>query len=406
MENEAGALSRVAGLFSARLLRSLERDIEVPPSLPFVWALLWWLGTGLAEIERFAPSALHASYGLLFVATTVIAIEGLSRLWDWPQVRATAGLLLVGMWLAFLLTIYRSGHPLAGFMAVALPVTLALHYAVLAAHERKGATAYRAARHLGAWWLLLVVIPIELSWQAGQIAPTVHLWPFVAWGVTLAAGIVLPSMAGRRFWPFSVDQAGYIPVGIAPPALVLLLLLPWANLHLAGETGVAMPYLPLLNFFDATQIAGICAILQLARAIDEERRPTLQFVAAALAFLWLSALAARIAHHWSGIPFELGELMRSTLFQAVLTLLWTVTAIGTMIAASRCSRRKIWFGGFGLLGVVGAKLLLFDAAGRGTLTWTATLIGVALLVLAAGYFAPLPPKESPNERTSGDGTAV
>ena len=47
---------------------------------------------------------------------------------------------------------------------------------------------------------------------------------------------------------------------------------------------------------------------------------------------------------------------------------------------------------FTLLGIVGAKLLLFDATGRGTLTWAATLIGVALLVLAAGYFAPLPPE--------------
>ena len=45
-----------------------------------------------------------------------------------------------------------------------------------------------------------------------------------------------------------------------------------------------------------------------------------------------------------------------------------------------------------LLAVVGGKLLLFDASGRGTATWTLTLIGVALLVLAASYFAPLPPR--------------
>jgi uncharacterized membrane protein len=63
-----------------------------------------------------------------------------------------------------------------------------------------------------------------------------------------------------------------------------------------------------------------------------------------------------------------------------------------MITASRRARREVWFGGFGLLGIVGAKLLLFDATGRGTLTWTGTLIGVALLVLAASYFAPMPPK--------------
>ena len=77
----------------------------------------------------------------------------------------------------------------------------------------------------------------------------------------------------------------------------------------------------------------------------------------------------------------------------MLTLFWTVTAISTLILASRRGLRVTWFGGITLLGIVGAKLLLFDAAGRGTLTWAATLIGVALLVLAAGYFAPLPPEE-------------
>lgn len=87
-------------------------------------------------------------------------------------------------------------------------------------------------------------------------------------------------------------------------------------------------------------------------------------------------------------------MMRSTLFQMLLTLFWTVTSIAAMILASRRRERKLWFGGFALLGVVGAKLLLFDAAGRGTLMWTGTLIGVAVLVLAASYFAPLPPREA------------
>ncbi len=185
-----------------------------------------------------------------------------------------------------------------------------------------------------------------------------------------------------------------MPLGIAPPALALVMLLAWGNLHLAGGSGLGLPYVPVLNFFDATQLAGIGALLLLSRALDEQLRPPLRYLAAALAFVWLSALAGRIAHHWGGVPFEMHALMRSTLFQAILTIFWTITAIGTMIHASRRSLRELWFGGFGLLGIVGAKLLLFDATGRGTVTWTATLIGVALLVLAASYFAPLPPKDA------------
>ena len=87
----------------------------------------------------------------------------------------------------------------------------------------------------------------------------------------------------------------------------------------------------------------------------------------------------------------------STVFQMLLTLCWTITSIMTMIIASRRAKREVWFAGFALLGVVGAKLLLVDAAGRGTLQWTGTLIGVAVLVLAASYFAPVPPREKPTD---------
>jgi uncharacterized membrane protein len=108
----------------------------------------------------------------------------------------------------------------------------------------------------------------------------------------------------------------------------------------------------------------------------------------------MSTLPARIVHAWGGVPFEFNAIMHSTLFQMLLTLFWTTTSISTMIIASRRGKREFWFGGFILLGLVGAKLLLFDAAGRGTLMWTGTLIGVAVLVLAASYFAPLPPRQS------------
>lgn len=386
-------LLALAGLVSARLLRSLEAVTKLHPAIPFVWAMAWWLGAGLSEIERFAPSEHHAPYGLLFVATTVAGLEGLSRLWSWPQARAGAILLLVGMYVAAMLTMGRGGHPFAGLMVLALPLAVALHYLLLAAHEKSKNAPLVQLRHLGAWWLVLVVLPIECSWHGGKLAPGVQLWPFMAWGIVLAAGIALPLFGKDRVWPFSSPSAGYVPVGISLPAAGLAILLAWGNTHLTGSTGtLALPYLPLLSFFDITVLAGLAALLLLARTDDAGYRQLAYGIVLALGFLWLSALAGRIAHHWGGIPFEFSSMMRSTLFQAVLTLLWTAMAIATMIAGSRHARREVWFGGFGLLGIVGAKLLLFDAAGRGTLTWTGTLIGVALLVLAASYFAPIPPK--------------
>jgi uncharacterized membrane protein len=101
-----------------------------------------------------------------------------------------------------------------------------------------------------------------------------------------------------------------------------------------------------------------------------------------------------VAHHWFGVAYQEHALFHSALFQGMLSFVWTCLAIGLMIHASRELLRANWFVGFGLLAVVGAKLLLVDAANAGTVIWTGTLIVVALLVIAAGYFAPRPPAQN------------
>jgi uncharacterized membrane protein len=376
------------------MLRSLGAEPKFPPAVPFIWALLWWLGIGLGEIRHFAPEHLHASLGLVYLMATALLLEGLSAWWSWPQVRAAAILLLLAMWLAAAHSVAHGGHPLPGLMTLAMPAALGLHYWLLLRHERMGAADFADARHLGAYWLALAVVAGELVWRVHhQWAPANTLWPFVMLALTMAAGIVLPAWGAKKdIWPFAPPAGRYVTTGALLPALALIGILPWAAVSLSGD-GSGLPYLPLLNVFDLTQVAGMAALLTIAGCLDADRRKLLRTVIGAIAFVWLSTLAARIVHAWGGVPFEFTAMMRSTLFQMLLTLFWTVTSIATMILASRHGKRELWFGGFTLLGVVGAKLLLFDAAGRGTLMWTGTLIGVAVLVLAASYFAPLPPRE-------------
>lgn len=395
-----GFLITVAGLASARMLRSLEQDACVLPLIPFAWAMLWWLGIGLGEIHRFAPESLHASLGLLYLIATVVALEGVALWWSWPRIRAAAVLLLAAMWVAPMLSIDQAGHPMPGLMVLMLPAALAVHYWLLRRHEASGSVDFEAPRHLGAYWLVLAVLPLELTWQSSRWAPGINLWPFVIWSLTMSGGIGLAvSGAKRGIWPFARTEGHYIPEGAMLPFLALMGLLPWAAFYLSGD-GSGLPYLPVLNVFDLTQLAGMGAMLALIRAGDRGYENSLRIVVAGIAFIWLSSLAARIAHAWGGVPFELTAMVHSTLFQMLLTLFWTVTSIATMILASRRAKRELWFGGFTLLGVVGAKLLLFDATGRGTLMWTGTLIGVAVLVLAASYFAPLPPREDATGKSS------
>ncbi|MDP1609417.1 MAG: DUF2339 domain-containing protein [Sulfuritalea sp.] len=388
-----GALLALAGMGSSRMLRSAGKDIWVSPLFPFVWAMLWWLGIGLGEIHRFAPHSLHAPFGLLYVMATVIALEGLAAWWAWPQVRAAAILLLAALWLAPLLSVDQTGHPLPGLMALMLPVALAVHYWLLRSHERRGEVHFESLRHVAAYWLLLLALPLELAWQMRTWAPGTDLPAFMVWALALAGGMALAVFGKRRgLWPFARAEAHYVPEAALLPFFGLAILLPAAALRLSGD-GSGLPYLPVINLFDLAQLAGMAAMLALTREMSGGNQRPLRLLVGAIAFLWLSTLAARIAHAWGGLPFEFTAMLRSTLFQMLLTLFWTIVSIGAMILASRRRQREAWFAGFALLGVVGGKLLLFDAAGRGTLMWTGTLIGVAVLVLAASYFAPLPPRD-------------
>jgi uncharacterized membrane protein len=297
-----GLLLTLGGLASARMLRSLGADPEFPPAVPFIWALLWWLGIGLGEIRDFAPQNLHASLGLLYLMATVLALEGLAQWWVWPQVRAAAILLLLALWLAPAHSTMQTGHPLADLMILVLPAALGTHYWLLLRHERKGAVDFEDVRHLGAYWLGLAVLSFELVWRVQQWAPANHLWPFVAVTLSMAGGVALPVWGAKRnIWPFARTEGRYVPTGVMLPGLALIGILPWASFTLSGD-GSGLPYLPLLNVFDLTQAAGMAALLMFAECQAPDKRKTLHAAVGGIAFICLSTLAARIVHAWAACP--------------------------------------------------------------------------------------------------------
>ena len=315
-------LLAAAGLFSARVLRGVAQPF-VAAWLPLAWGLLWWLGGAVDEIQRFAPADLQAPIALGFVTLTVLILEGLARGWRWSGLRAGAALLPAGLLVAVMLTVVRSGHPLAGWMAAALPIAIVVHGLLLWAHERVAEPPADPAvaalfgglmmfRHLGVWWLLVWLLPAELDWQVGRLAPGVELWSWLVWTLPASAALGVALIgAGRGWWPFRVAVARYVPLGVAPLVPGLVLLLVWGNLNLSGS-GSGLPYLPVLSVFDLAQGVGFAALsLAAGRLAPAWRGASMGIMA--LAFLWLSALAGRIAHHFGGVPFELSELLASSL---------------------------------------------------------------------------------------------
>lgn len=197
--------------------------------------------------------------------------------------------------------------------------------------------------------------------------------------------------ARQRKWP--LHAYSHLDVLLMPVALLAAAWSVMASFSHAGG-GSGLPYVPVLSFYDAAQMLVLVALYRYIQSADMQV-PALRPASTGLMFLplfvWLSSMAARITHHWSGVPFVADALKHSGMFQTSLSFIWTSMAIGTMIYAGKRHSRAWWYAGFSLLCVVCAKLLLVDLANAGTVAWTVSLIGIALLVIAASYFSPIPP---------------
>lgn len=364
--------------------------------LALLWGLLWWFGAGRGEIAAFVPLLHENAWLLAFTALSALVLEHARRALAWDELGATALILTVAQILLALDQADGYRHPLAGAMLFVLPLAIAAHHWILARHERDSIDFFATARHLAILWLAVFVLGKEFAWLAAMAAPDNSLWPVLAWGISGAAAMLLTLLAiDKSYWPAASRPGAYLHIGLAPIAALLAMWSVYGNLTQSGEYG--WPYVPLANPFDLTQLLILIALVRWIRALAHggaARTEPLTLLVQALGFLWISMLAARLGHYWDDVPLRFSALFDSLFVQSALSLLWTGAAITLMISATRLANRRRWFLGFALLGLVGAKLMLVDLAHVGTIAWTASLIGVALLVLAASYFSPAPPRVS------------
>ncbi|HZW86953.1 MAG TPA: DUF2339 domain-containing protein [Gallionella sp.] len=390
----------MAGMASGLMLHLWDKkniNTQTVANLLLYWGMFWWMGVSAAEIDKFVSYAYqHASWlGLSIVAAVVFEVAGKS--WIWTAMRATALLHFAVIILVAMASLMRHEHVLYGALTLVFPAAVTVHYWILARHEQPPLALLLTQRHLLMLWLLVGLSANELAWVADTLAPGNSLWHILAWGVTLAAAIHIVRVA-RRFdlWPAPGAAADYHLTGCVPIIIACAGWLVIACTQYSGE-GTDLPYIPLLNPFDLVALFVLHACWKWTNSELETQpsnslRESIRLGCYLGAFFWLSTLAARIAHYWGDVPFEHELLMHSYLMHAILSLIWTVTSISLMIYATQHSQRRVWFVGFGLLAIVGVKLMMIDLANKGTVMWTASLIGIALLVIAASYFSPAPPK--------------
>ena len=372
------------------------------------WGVLWWGGAWLDEIHRFLPLPAQAHAAVLVAAGTALAFLPAVQRWRWPALaQLSAGLLPVAD-LALLASYSVAYHPAGHLGFLAWPAALAVHLLTLRRNAALLPQDWRSPLHVLGCWLALAVLALEARYGFLLLSDRVNAWRWLGW----AAILVLYLLAAARarvpsVWPFTEFEREYRVLAAAPVAIVLLVWL-WCGALFSDGDAAPLPYLPLFNPLELGQISALFVILlwfrERAAALPSAVAvppAALYWVLGPTSLLLLTGTVLRTCHHWAGIEFAAGPLLGSMLVQASLSMLWAAAALGLMIFGHARSLRAVWIAGAALIGAVVIKLFLIELTNTGGLPRIVSFIGVGVLLLITGYFAPLPPRQPalPHEAT-------
>lgn len=389
----------IAGLFSSFLLErdrdrlTEEERIAAVPLL--AWGLLWWMVGGGVEINRHVERQDWISAGMVFLAASCVVMGWLSARFSWASMRYPAIGLLPAM---ILLGLASAGsHPFARWGSVAWVIGLAAQYHLLWRFDRDWPRNLIPIWHAATWWGLVALAVWESTWNVGRIEGLAPAWEFAVWGLVPSLMIAALVAWGERLrWPVQAHWVDYLGAGVGPIAIMLVCwsAVSWVQ---SGEAN-PLPYLPLLNPLDLTQLVALTVLIgweyrarQLSVFGDIPNGPRVLAVGTVV-FLWFNAALARTVHAWAMVPFSVDGLFRSNVFQTTISIAWSIVALGLMVGANRRQHRQVWRVGGVLLALVVAKLFLIDLAGSGTIARIISFVAVGLLMLLIGYWSPLPPR--------------
>jgi uncharacterized membrane protein len=413
-----GVMIAVGSVFAARSLRKHDDDLfneeRMFAPMLLAWGLLWWLGSGLMEIDRHLPERYEIAAALVLFAVTALICSELKRRFDLRLALAAAMCLMPVMVLFGLFVGVdqfvggTSKHPLAFAGWAAWPLAFAAFYWVAwrSREVRTEEDVLTSALHVASVWLLVSLGTWEFAWQVDRAVNGSGSWPAIAWAIIPGVALLaLPKLRDRLQWPVGAHAQAYVAIAGSGLAGALVAWSLVTNITMSGDPR-PLPYLPLLNPLDVAQVFALLVLLRFGLHLRSARYPVMADISwkpaagmlAALVFIWLNAALLRTLHQWFNVPLQLEPMLASTLVQTSLSIFWTVLALATMLLATRRGSRIVWITGAVLLAVVVAKLFLVDLSRVGTVERIVSFVVVGLLMLVVGYFSPLPPAREPLAR--------
>ncbi|QNH06236.1 DUF2339 domain-containing protein [Pseudomonas sp. B11D7D] len=375
---------------------SLQRLVQ----LLLAWGAAWWALALASEVMRFVSVDLQASVLLVLAALSSLVWMLLALRTGWRDLAMlcsllapVAGLILAYAWHPFY-------HPAAHFGWLGWIAVIAAHLLML--RRLSGLLPSNAASvaHVLGCWLLLGVLALELRYLLLSLSEHYNAWRWLGWALLPTAYLWVMAQARRLPWPVVSFEREYRLWAAAPLAALMLAWFWLANANSAGDSD-PLPYLPLINPLELGLLLCLGALFVWARdalprfGLEPERAQQLvQGVAGLSLFALLTVMVMRTAHHWGGVPWHSSALFDSMLVQAGWSIVWTLIALALMLFGHLRVRRELWLVGAALIALVVAKLFFVELGNRGGLERIVSFIGVGVLLLVVGYFAPLPPRKA------------
>ena len=236
----------------------------------------------------------------------------------------------------------------------------------------------------------------EASWLIEQADIEGRAWSFSVYGLIPAGLACFVLVVGHKIkWPFARYMKDYLKEGVGVLLGFVFLWLIVSNWSSSGKA-TPLPYIPILNPLELTHLFCMMVIpvwLLRLKSFTSITPKQIGIGLGLLYFYWLNGVLARAVHHFAGVPFEFDELYQSSLVQMSLSIYWSIIGISLMIIATRKNFRWLWISGIVLMGIVVGKLFLIDLSRSGTVERIVSFISVGLVLLAVGYFSPIPPKK-------------
>lgn len=388
-------------LYSARKLRTDERADASLKSISIgllAWGLLFWFGAGSMEIFDRVPASNQLHALLLFGSLSLAAIAFAGQHFAWIAYRRVSLALLPALFVGALAYLLEHDHFLAGLGVLGWLVAFAAHVWILHVSDDDKSRPLTIAHGWGALFFV-GLLAIEVSWQLGQLIHN-DVWPGSAGLLVLAAGsFALLFERRERRWPFTNHFDAYFVAALLLAAIYVVLVV-GVSINDPGNPA-PLPYIPILNPLDVLSITAVLLAWYGIRLEGTNERfgltadsHTPKIALAAIAWLLSTMSVIRAVHYFADVAWTSKALMASVSVQSTLSIYWAILGLAGMELGQRRASRKLWMVGAGFMAVVVLKLFVIDLGNSGTLARIISFLGVGVMLLVVGYFAPVPPKKS------------